>query len=113
MNDYIAFLKLFNAFTSSKEDLDSYLIELLNAIAIYNDTHEVPIRCSDLIIRQDLGSPATIHKNYHFLIKRGYLEHSFNPDDGRLKYIELTDKSRQFYGKLEEYMKRSVGFTKK
>jgi hypothetical protein len=59
-----------------------------------------------------LGSPATIHKNYHLLIDAGYLEHVDDPRDRRIKYIVLTNASKQFYNKINDLMIKCVNMQK-
>ena len=103
MNPYLYFLEDYRALIS-KIELSPHGEHILGAIALYNANNLESIRCADLIVMRHLGSPATIHKNYIALVLRGYLKHRRDKDDKRIKYIELTEKGRNLFIKINDLL---------
>lgn len=83
-----------------------YELELILAvIAEYNAKARVEkkefIRGTELLHMKHLGSPATIHKNYQFLIGEGFIVAANNSKDRRIKHINLTTEGLNYMKKMD------------
>jgi hypothetical protein len=103
MARYSHFMRWKEEFSS----LPTSLEDILTMIDWFNDVSETPIRCSDLIHIKQLGSPATIHKNYKLLIEMGFLER-VTEEDKRIKSIYLTDMGLEYLARLDNLMKQCI-----
>jgi DNA-binding MarR family transcriptional regulator len=112
-SNYLQFLNYFEKQINDTGLEDLHLHRLLEVITLYNETYELPIRCVQLLTFRDLGSPATIHKNYQHLIELGYLKHSYSKSDRRIKYIEITEKTKNHFGRLSDAMAKIVAKNKR
>jgi len=57
---------------------------------------ENPLKVTDIINLQALGSPATIHKSLNNLIDSGYLKYFTTSNSRRAKFITLRKKTLLF-----------------
>lgn len=87
-----------------------YELEMILAvIAEYNAKARLEkremIRGTELLHMKHLGSPATIHKNYQFLIGEGFVMAANNSTDRRIKHISLTPEGLNYMKKMDEILK--------
>jgi hypothetical protein len=104
MNTYVQFLSLFGHAIEQHYELDSYVRDILEFVAVYNHQQNKPIQCNALLQAYHLGSPATIHKNYIRLVHEGYLKQIADPNDKRVKYIDLGTRGKNYFNKINELM---------
>ena len=107
-NSYLRFLHLADTLTkSSEKPLDSLSREILEHISkqiILNKNNPV---VGDILILNQLGSQATLHKRLHALVDDGYLK--LKPTkDGRVKQIELTKKSDKYFSALNQILEKAL-----
>ena len=104
-NSYLRFLRLADTLVkSSGKPLDSLSKEILEHIykeIMLNDTQ---FTIKDILALQQLGSQATLHKRLHLLVDEGYLKFK-STDDGRVKQIEATAKTKKYFSDLSQALK--------
>lgn len=105
---YLRFLQLAAAIRSlpSLPALDPLEERLLNLIACANQRNE-RLSVRDIMAKDDLGSPATIHSRLKAMRKGGWIMLT-DTEDSRRKQIELTNEAFRHFEKLSKCMVRAV-----
>lgn len=106
-DSYLRFLRLADTLTKSHEKLlDSLSKDVLEYIPKNAALNGNKIVVGDILTLSDLGSQATLHKRLHLLVDGGYLK--LKPAaDGRVKQIELTNKSRKYFSELSQALEKA------
>lgn len=111
----------------TKKNLDSYLIfldaknkilhtdltpkEIILLDNIYCELSKFNgsnLNVKHIISKSNLGSPATLHKNLHNLVKANYIKLECYIVDMRVKHITLTNLSRRRLQQLENALCTAV-----
>ena len=105
---YIRFLELANALekTGTLPLLEPIEEKMLRIIAVANNKKE-RLSVKDMMAKEEISSPATMHKNIQILIKKRwiYLE---DTDDARRKQLQLTSEAKRHFAKLEKLIGKAV-----
>jgi hypothetical protein len=80
--------------------LDEVEKKLLQKIAVQENSN-IPVLVGDLVFSNPAGSPATINRRLANLQKKKLIKY-VSDDDGRKRYIRLTQKSKSYFNKLGE-----------
>lgn len=108
-NLYARFLNLSKALQeNSYPDLDVDLCALLESVFLHTSQTQSFYTVSDLIARSDLSSPATLHSRLKKLIAMQYLELVSDRQDGRIKYVTLSSRGRQYFEHLDQSLRKSL-----
>lgn len=97
---YLQFLALaYDARTKgSLPELDPLEERILTAVALAN-AHEERLCVRDLMARQELGAPATIHTRLKSMREKGWVMLT-DTEDARRKQVEVAPAGRRYLGKL-------------
>jgi hypothetical protein len=99
---YIRFTKFMEAVEKAPGFplLDEVEKKLLQKIAVQENSN-IPVLVGDLVFSNPAGSPATINRRLANLQKKKLIKY-VSDDDGRKRYIRLTQKSKSYFNKLGE-----------
>ena len=100
---YFRFAKLLGELQASKTgvQVDPIEGEILHAVLLR--THEGgKLLSSEIRIRQDIASPATIQNRVARLLKRGLLRSEIGVDDARKRLLFLTAESLRYFNEFGE-----------
>ena len=105
---YMRFLELAKALekTGTLPLLEPVEEKMLRIIAIANIKKE-RLSVKDMMAKEEISSPATMHKNIQNLIKKRwiYLE---DTEDARRKQLQLTGEAKRHFAKLEVMMDKAI-----
>lgn len=108
MNSYLRFLRLADTLTNSGDhSLDLLNKEMLEYISQKILINKKIFNVGDIVSLSHLGSQATLHKRLHSLVNDGYLALKA-ADDGRVKHIELTNKTHQYFANLAQALEKAA-----
>lgn len=102
-NSYLKFLTSTAKISAQFSDHEK---QVLKAIFV-RGTHN-PFQVGDILEMKDIASQATLHKTLSDLVKAGYLTLKPSANDGRIKYVVMTQKIIKFLKELETQIKKSV-----
>ncbi len=105
---YMRFLELAKALekTGTLPLLEPVEKKMLGIIALANYNKE-RLSVKDMMAKEEISSPATIHKNIHSMIDKGwiYLEET---SDGRRWQLQITNECMSYFSKLGMAIKKSI-----
>ncbi len=80
--------------------------KMLGIIALANYKKE-RLSVKDMMAKAEISSPATMHKNIHSMIDKGwiYLEET---SDGRRWQLQITNECMSYFSKLGMAIKKSI-----
>lgn len=61
-----------------------------------------------LLLREELGSPATIHKRIHLLRSKGYVEFKGVENDSRVKLVVPTEEAMRYFSEHARILKEAA-----
>ncbi len=85
---------------------DHIEVTILHRIALY-DASDEQIAVTQVIHWTDIGSTATVHGRLTRLIARRLLSVSKCPDDKRLRFVQLSPSSLQYFKEIGEALASS------
>lgn len=105
---YLKFIQLINALESVQtlpvmSPLEQKLIEIIALMNSRNDRLSV----TDLMAHREFGAPATLYKNMHQLIEKGWID-LVPTEDRRRKQIVLTKEAMKHFDKLGAAVLKAV-----
>lgn len=105
---YMRFLELTKVLekSSSLPLLEPVEKKMLELIAIANFKKE-RLSVKDMMAKSEIASPATMHKNIHTMVDKGwiYLE---DTEDTRRRQLQLTAESFRYFSKLGLAVQKSI-----
>lgn len=107
-NLYLRFLQLAEAIRGlpTLVPLDPLEERILALIANANQRNE-RLSVRDLMAKDTLGAPATIHSRLKSMCQKGWI-HFADTEDARRKQVALTDASLQHFEKLSHCMSQAL-----
>lgn len=101
---YFRFLQLTKALRGlpSLPALDPLEERLLELVACARQQQE-RLSVLDMIAKNELGSPAMLHKRLHSLRKKGWIQLA-ETEDARRKQVELTPEALSYFDQLSQCM---------
>ena len=107
-NSYLRFLHLADTLINPNEKpLDSLSKDILEHISKHIVLNNSKVVVGDILLLNQLGSQATLHKRLHALVDDGYLKLK-STDDGRVKQIELTKKATRYFTGLSDALEKAA-----
>ena len=102
-NSYLQFLASTAKISAQFSDHEK---QVLNAIFVRGI--ENPFQVRDILEMKTIASQATLHKTLSNLVKGGYLILKPSDDDGRVKYVVMTQKIIKLLKDLDLKLTKSV-----
>lgn len=107
-NSYLRFLHLADTLINPNDKpLDSLSRDILEHISKHIVLNKKKIVVGDILMLNQLGSQATLHKRLHALVDDGYLKLK-STNDGRVKQIELTRKATKYFSGLSQALEKAA-----
>lgn len=75
------------------------LLEIIACCAYYE-----PLTVTEAMELREIGSPATVHRKLDDLLIAGLIEHQYEGDNRRTKFLVLTPKSINYFNSLSDSM---------
>ena len=106
---YLRFLNLTKSIEAlpAAPGLDLIEREVLSALALRWNKNQ-PILIADAISLKEIASQATLHGRLKQLKKKGLVKIIPDSSDGRRKYIEPTQKSRNYFDQMAKCVVRAA-----
>ncbi len=89
------------------KDLSPTAILLLNEIAV-KDFEDQPLKVTQAMGFNALGSPANLHRKLDELLDAGMISFSYNGNNRRTKYITLTQAAFDYFQTKSKAMVQAV-----
>jgi DNA-binding MarR family transcriptional regulator len=109
-NVYLKFLQNIAALEPIQlkhKDLSPTAILLLNEIAV-KDFEDQPLKVTQAMGFNALGSPANLHRKLDELLDAGMISFSYNGNNRRTKYITLTQTAFDYFQTKSKAMVQAV-----
>jgi DNA-binding MarR family transcriptional regulator len=109
-NVYLKFLQNIAALEPiqlKQKDLSPTTILLLNEIAV-KDFEDQPLKVTQAMGFNALGSPANLHRKLDELLDAGMISFSINGNNRRTKYITLTQTAFDYFQTKSKAMVQAV-----
>jgi DNA-binding MarR family transcriptional regulator len=109
-NVYLKFLQNIAALEPIQfkyKDLSPTAILLLNEIAV-KDFEDQPLKVTQAMGFNALGSPANLHRKLDELLDAGMISFSYNENNRRTKYITLTQTAFDYFQTKSKAMVQAV-----
>ena len=109
-NIYLKFLQNIAALEPIQlkyKDLSPTAILLLNEIAV-KDFEDQPLKVTQAMGFNALGSPANLHRKLDELLDAGMISFSYNGNNRRTKYITLTQTAFDYFQTKSKAMVQAV-----
>jgi DNA-binding MarR family transcriptional regulator len=82
-------------------------LEALLAVVSESANQDQPMAVRKLLVREELGSPATIHKRIHLLRKAGLVDFKGVEADSRVKLVVPTEEALRFFSEYGRILKEA------
>lgn len=102
-NSYLQFLASTAKISAQFSDHEKQVLKAIFVRSIDN-----PFQVRDILEMKTIASQATLHKTLSNLVKGGYLILKPSDDDGRVKYVMMTQKIIRFLKELDLKLTKSV-----
>ena len=109
-NVYLKFLQniaALEAIQLKQNELSPTAILLLNEIAV-KDFEDQPLKVTQAMGFNALGSPANLHRKLDELLDAGMISFSYNGNNRRTKYITLTQTAFDYFQTKSKAMVQAV-----
>ena len=109
-NVYLKFLQNISSLEPIQlkhKDLSPTAILLLNEIAV-KDFEDQPLKVTQAMGFNALGSPANLHRKLDELLDAGMISFSYNGNNRRTKYITLTQTAFDYFQTKSKAMVQAV-----
>lgn len=103
-NSYLKFVASTARISAQFSDHEKQVLK-----AIFVRGTDNPFQVRDILEMKSIASQATLHKTLSDLVKGGYLTLKTSNDDGRVKYVVMTQKIIKFLKELDSKLKKSAG----
>jgi DNA-binding MarR family transcriptional regulator len=106
---YLRFLNILHAL-EDESDLPAMDLEcrrLLEEIAVCQHGGKT-LTVTEAMALSSIASPATLHRKLDALLQSGLIEHHFEGDNRRTKYVVCTDKAMKYFERAGRAMQRSL-----
>ena len=106
---YLRFLNVLHAMEDDLElpSMDLECRRLLEEIAVrQHEGHTLTV--TEAMALASIASPATLHRKLDALLDSGMIEHHFEGDNRRTKYVVCTDKAMKYFERAGRAMQRSI-----
>lgn len=90
---------------SGLRDIDPCSRSILDFVC-ESETEGRELRVSDIVARQDFGSPPTVYSRVKLLEDTGFLVRLPNANDRRSKSVHLTPRARRVFVKMSVNLQR-------
>ena len=106
---YLRFLNVLHALEAESElpAMDLECRRLLEEIAVRQHA-DSPLTVTEVMGLSSIASPATMHRKLDALLEMGLIEHRFEGDNRRTKYVVCTDVSMKYFERAGRAMQRSL-----
>jgi DNA-binding MarR family transcriptional regulator len=106
---YLRFLNVLHALEAESElpAMDLECRRLLEEVAVRQ--HEgKPLTVTEVMALASIASPATMHRKLDTLLELGMIEHQFEGDNRRTKYVVCTGDAIKYFERAGRAMQRSL-----
>ena len=106
---YLRFLNVLHALESDDNVglKDPENRRLLEVIAIRQQEGHL-LTVSTAMLLSDIASPATLHRKIDALVQAGWVEHQFEGENRRTKYLACTPKAMQYFDRMGRAIQRNL-----
>jgi DNA-binding MarR family transcriptional regulator len=109
---YLRFLNVLHALEDDSDLLakDLECRRLLEEIAVRQHGDQT-LTVTEAMALAHIASPATLHRKLDALLHSGLIEHHFEGDNRRTKYVVCTDKAMKYFDRAGRAMQRTLKST--
>jgi DNA-binding MarR family transcriptional regulator len=106
---YLRFLNVMKAIEADGElpQMDLECRRLLEEVAVRQHEGQ-SLTVTEAMALADIASPATLHRKLDQLLQLGMVEHQFEGDNRRTKYLVCTEASMRYFDRAGRAMQRSL-----
>ncbi|MDI9331528.1 MAG: hypothetical protein QM527_09505 [Alphaproteobacteria bacterium] len=106
---YLRFLNVLRAMEadSGMPEMDLECRRLLEEVAV-GQLNDQALTVTEAMALSTIASPATLHRKLDTLMGLGLIEHHFEGDNRRTKYVVCTDKTMKYFERAGRAMQRTL-----
>ena len=109
---YLRFLNVLHALEDESDlpALDLECRRLLEEIAV-REQNKKALTVTEAMALSSIASPATLHRKLDALLESGLIQHQFEGENRRTKYVVCTEKAMKYFERAGRAMQRSLKST--